>query len=278
MSDDHLEHYQRDGYAVVRGVFGPEEVAELAGAFDRIYRQGLCRGRSYRDHNVFFRLTDDPAMGPIVRMVQWPSYFDPVMARYRTHPKLLRLLEPLLGSDLKQIINQLHWKPPGAAQVDFAYHQDIRSRRPRQAYRAPTTSYVQTGIAIDPHDESNGAMLMLPGSHRLGELCFDRTDHPVMNRPLANDDLRAVGLDPASCRVLRMEPGDVALWHLHLVHGSGPNHSTRDRRFFLNGYVIAANCDRGEWAFRDGKPCALGEPVLVHYEDLYSKPGPFYVD
>jgi hypothetical protein len=42
--------------------------------------------------------------------------------------------------------------------------------------------------------------------------------------------------------------------------------------------VIAENCDRGEWAFRDGEPCALGEPVLVHYDELYERPEPHYVD
>ena len=73
--------------------------------------------------------------------------------------------------------------------------------------------------------------------------------------------------------------GDLAFWHVHTLHGSGPNRSTMDRRFYINGYVTAANCDRGEWAFRDGAPCPLqGEQSLVHYEELYSNPGPMFVD
>jgi hypothetical protein len=71
----------------------------------------------------------------------------------------------------------------------------------------------------------------------------------------------------------------VAIWHVHTLHGSGPNRSQGDRRFYINGYVTAANCDRGEWAFRDGEPCPLeGEHSLVHYEELYSNPGPMFVD
>ena len=62
------------------------------------------------------------------------------------------------------------------------------------------------------------------------------------------------------------------------MHGSGPNRSDRDRRFYINGYVTAQNAERGAWAFRDGKPCPLGEPVLIHYEDLYQRPEPHYVD
>jgi len=276
MGYDHVEHFRAHGYAVIRGAFRPPEIEELANAFDRVQAKALDLGRSYRHQNVFFRLTDDPALGSVVRMVQWPAYFDPVLARYRTDARFMRLLAPLIGSNLKQIINQMHWKTPGASSGEFGYHQDIRSRRPREAYLNPARTYVQTGIAIDPHRRDNGCMTVLPGSHRLGELRFH--EGPTLDRNLSDDDLRAAGLDPAEKVDLLLEPGDLALWHVFLVHGSGPNTTSMDRRFLINGYVEADHCCRGEWAFRDGKPCELGEPVLVHYEELYAKPGPFFVD
>ena len=61
-----------------------------------------------------------------------------------------------------------------------------------------------------------------------------------MNRSLDDDDVRHVGLDPAGARVLELQPGDVALWHLYTVHGSGPNRSATDRRLYINGYVKAS--------------------------------------
>jgi len=42
--------------------------------------------------------------------------------------------------------------------------------------------------------------------------------------------------------------------------------------------VIADNCDRGVLAFRDGEPQPLGDPVLIHYEDLHARPEPHYVE
>jgi ectoine hydroxylase-related dioxygenase (phytanoyl-CoA dioxygenase family) len=273
---DHLEHYHEHGYAVVKGVFDRREVGELSLAFDRLYARALGYGASFRHQNVLFRLGDDPNLGRIVRMVQWPSYVDPVLARYRNDPRMLAILAPLLGTDLKQIINQMHWKPPGAQAVEWGYHQDIRSRRPREAYRSPATSYIQTGIAIDRHGEDNGAMTVVPGSHRLGEL--SAAGGPVMERALSDRDLVDLGLDPGHVVQLRLDPGDVAFWHLHTIHGSGANRATIDRRFYLNGYVVAEHCDRGEWAFRGGEPCPLGEPVLVHYEDLHRRTEPHYVD
>lgn len=278
MPTDSIAHYREHGYAVIPGVFAAAEVAGMAAAFERIRAEALARGRSWRDRNVFFRMADDAARGRILRYVQWPGWIDATLERVRRDPRLFDILAPLIGRDLKQIINQMHWKPPGA-KAEFGLHQDSRSRRPRQAFRELATSYVQTGIAIDPHRVENGAMVVVPGSHLRGELPFDPT-RPSMD--VALDDaghLASLGVDASQAVPVLMNPGDVAVWHVHTLHGSGPNRSAIDRRLYINGYVTAANCDRGEWAFRDGVPCPLeGEPALVHYEDLYTNPGPMFVD
>ena len=60
--------------------------------------------------------------------------------------------------------------------------------------------------------------------------------------------------------------------------GSGSNRSNHKRRFYINGYVRAGDCDRGEWAFRGGRAVPLGPiPALVHYEELRERPEPHYV-
>jgi len=99
-----------------------------------------------------------------------------------------------------------------------------------------------------------------------------------MNWALSDEDLNSFGLDPAMRWNLILEPGDVAFWHLYLVHGSGPNIAKIDRRFYFNGFVSAANCDHGKWTFNNSKPCPLGELVLVQYEDLHDRLEPHYID
>jgi ectoine hydroxylase-related dioxygenase (phytanoyl-CoA dioxygenase family) len=272
-----LAAYREQGYAVLRRVFEPAEIAEMAAAFDRHRERGLALGASYRHGNLHYRLGEDPRLGKIVRMVQWPSYEDPVLARYRTDPRIFAILEPLIGRDIKQIINQLHWKPPGAAAAEFAFHQDVRFRRPREAFRELERSYVQTGIAIDHHSAASGAMRVYPGSHALGEIDLGLVGR-VMDGEMAEEGLRRAGLDPARLVDLELEPGDVALWSAYAIHGSGANRTSRDRRFYLNGYVRAADCDRGEWAFRGGDPALLGEPALVHYDELHSRPEPHFIE
>ena len=277
MDTSYVKQYDEFGYAIVRGVFSPDEVEEMAHAFDRVYAEGLVLGKSFRHGNTYFHIADDANLGPIVRMVQWPSYFNKVLDRYRRDPRMLEIVAPIIGTNLKQIINQMHWKPPGAAMVEFGYHQDSCFRRPRDAYRDMAVSYLQTGIAIDPHTVGNGAVTIYPGSHRMGEVKFPAQGR-VMHSAASDRSLESIGLDPAGLVTVEMEPGDVAFWGLNTIHGSGPNVSNIDRRLYINGYVIAENCDRGEWTFRDGQPVELGDPVLVHYEDLHDDPFPHFVD
>lgn len=270
--------YARDGYAVIRGLFSAAEVAGIAAAFDRLQAEGLARGRSFRHGNLLFRLGDDPHLGRILRMVQWPAWRDALLDRVRLDLRFVAVLQPLIGDDLKQIINQMHWKPPGAAKVEFAYHQDSRFRRPAEAFRNLATSYVQTGLAIDAHTRASGAMKVIPGSHRRGDLGLG-ADGPILDQTLQDDALRAVGLDPATAVDLELAPGDLALWSPYLVHGSGINVTSADRRLYINGYVRSADCDRGEVAFVRGRPQPLGlQPALVHYEALREKPEPHFVD
>ena len=185
------------------------------------------------------------------------------------------MLAPLIGKDIKQIINQLHWKAPGAV-GDFAWHQDSRFRKPYEAYRNLGDSYVQTGLAIDPHDPLSGGMKFIPRSHAEGDLDLD-TGTEVLGSAMKDDLLRGVGLNPDDVIELDLGPGDLALWSPHLVHGSGNNKADHRRRFYINGYVRAEDCDRGEWAFRNGEPVPLGdEPALVHYEQLRENPEPHY--
>jgi hypothetical protein len=271
-----LGQYLRDGYAIVRGFFSADEVAEVAAAADRLYAEGVEHGRCFRHGNLFYNVARGDGGEPLVRMVQWPSYHQPVLNRARLDTRFAELLEPLIGPDLKQIINQVHWKATGAL-GDFAWHQDSRSRRPASAFRNLATSYVQTGLAIDPHMPESGGMRFIPRSHLRGDLGMDCSTK-ALGTAMTGDALEAVGLREDDAIDLVLEPGDLALWSPYLVHGSGKNVSDHRRRFLINGYVRAADCDRGEWAFRSGHPVPLGpRPALVHYEELYERPGPHYL-
>jgi hypothetical protein len=276
-ADADLAHYWSDGYAIVPGFFGSDEVAEVATALDQLYAEGVCHGRCFRHGNLFYNVAREGDGEPLVRMVQWPSYHQPILNRARLEPRFAELLEPLIGGNLKQIINQVHWKAPGSL-GDFAWHQDSRFRRPASAYRKLGTAYVQTGLAIDPHTPESGCMKIIPRSHLHGDLRME-SSKLVLGTAMTGAALEGAGLAESDVVDLVLEPGDLALWSPYLVHGSGNNVSDHRRRLYINGYVRAGDCDRGEWAFRGGRPVPLGpRPQLVHYEELHDRPEPHYVN
>jgi len=270
------EHYWREGFAIFRGLFSRAEIEEIGSATDQLYAEGIAHGRSFRHGNLFYDVAVAGSGKPLVRMAQWPSYHQRVLNRVRLDARMARLLEPLIGRNLKQIINQVHWKAPSKL-GHFAWHQDSRSRRPASAYRSLAEAYVQTGLAIDPNRPESGCMRIVPRSHLRGDLGMDCSSR-ALGTAMSCDALEAVGLSEADAIDLVLEPGDLALWSPYLVHGSGTNGSDHKRRLYINGYVRASDCDRGEWAFREGKSVPLGpRPALVHYEGLYEHPEPHYV-
>ena len=214
---------------------------------------------------------------PLVRMVQWPSYHQPVLNRVRLDTRFAELLEPLIGRNLKQIINQIHWKAPGSL-GDFAWHQDSKSRRPASAFRNLADSYVQTGLALDPHTPESGCLRFIPGSHLRGDLQMGCETHSLGRR---DEGRGARGRRPFGGRRDRPAARVRAISRSGAhISSMGPARTGSDhkRRFYINGYVRAEDCDRGEWAFRNGQPVPFGpKPALVHYEELRERPGPHYV-
>ena len=273
---DIAKAYGSQGYAIVRGLFAGHELQAIGAAIDQVHEEGVRHGRSFRHGNLFYNVAPGADGTPNVRMAQWPSYHQPVLNNVRLDPRMAAVLAPIIGSDLKQIINQLHWKARGGM-GDFAWHQDSRFRRPESAYRNLAASYIQTGLAIDPHTPETGCMRFIPKSHLQGDLGLDESTE-VLGNAMNDAVLLAAGLSPLDAIDVVMEPGDLALWSPYLVHGSGANRSTHRRRLYINGYVRANDCDRGEWAFRDGEPVPFGpEPALVHYEALRERGDPHYV-
>jgi ectoine hydroxylase-related dioxygenase (phytanoyl-CoA dioxygenase family) len=276
-----VEEFNTNGYAIVRGFLSRQDVADVATEVDRMYREGLKHHATYRDHNLLFEVLDDPrAKRRIVLQAHWTAWISPLLEQLRRDPRYYDVLSPFLGTDIKQIAHQLHWKPPGAKYTFYRYHQDARFREASDGAATQLHGSVTTGLAIDPQTVANGALRVIPKSHTRGYLGLS-DDGPIMVGQTQDEELRRAGLDPANVVTCEMEPGDLLLWTLYTVHGSAPNVSDNDRRFMINSYVCASgdSGDRGEWAFRNGVSTPLGsEPQICKYEQLRERPGPFYVE
>ena len=276
---DLVAELHAEGFAIVRGFLSSSETAEISAETHRMYQEGLKHHATYRHKNLLFEVLDDPkANRRVVLQAHWTAWLSPLLERMRRSEKYFAVLEPFLGSDIKQITHQVHWKPPGAKYTSYRFHQDARFREGNAKDVGYLQSTVTTGLAIDRQTVENGALRVIPKSHRLGYLGLS-DDGPVMVGQTQDEELRRAGLDPSSIVACEMEPGDLLLWTLFTVHGSAANVSDYDRRFMINSYVRAGDSERGEWAFRDGISTPLGtEPQICKYEQLRERPGPFYIE
>ncbi|MEM9014480.1 MAG: phytanoyl-CoA dioxygenase family protein [Pseudomonadota bacterium] len=90
-------------------------------------------------------------------------------------------------------------------------------------------------ISVDPADHNNGALEILPGSHRLGKL----------------SDSRSAALGEISeAKTLETNPGDIVFLSTPILHRSGPSRTSRRRRTIQIDYSWAPLPKPLEWAFR----------------------------
>ncbi len=217
---------ERDGFAIVRGVADPTEVAAMEAAFDDLVAIARTLPGETDWSGSRFVLTADPFR---LRRVVWCGGASPTLAAWGHDPRILGLAADALDSpDLVQLIQQAHVKLPGD-EVDFDWHQDASNRRWGTDQWTDVNgrgSFVQIALAVDPMGPDNGGLRMMPGTHRLGFVADLRTG-VVAPHHLAGTVVDVV-----------LDPGDAVVFGPFVIHGSGPNQGTIPRRLFLQGYAL----------------------------------------
>ncbi len=255
VSVEEYVRFRAQGFLVVRDLVPSAEVDELRAHTDDIIHQrlelpgvppapvGAAAGHS--------GILDPALLGEIerryVRIHMLHRRLE-IHERFLLHPRILDVLEALIGPDVMAMQTMLFLKPPGSD--GQGYHQD--------SYYIPTLpdSLCGAWLAIDRADLDNGCMHFAVGSQHepiypdagnrsghypLGEL----QDLAIIDHASDTDESRN-GLTPiarrheASWVAAPAEPGDVVFFGGHVVHWSYANR-TRDRfrRAFVGHYANA---------------------------------------
>jgi ectoine hydroxylase-related dioxygenase (phytanoyl-CoA dioxygenase family) len=91
-------------------------------------------------------------------------------------------------------------------------------------------------MALDPCDEANGCMQVVPGSHTWPLLCTTKADTKV-----SFTDVTVPLPEGQEVHAVEMEPGDVLFFNGAVVHGSYPNTTAdRFRRALIGHYIEGA--------------------------------------
>lgn len=246
-----IDAYWEQGFAHIPAVFPASEIKELAGYFDEVRAMGEGLTEVTKRGLAEFRVI--PIQGrPTLKFAKWASSAHAGLDKFRTSPRLLAVAMALLGPNLRQITNQMHYKNPGDG-VSFQFHQDCTFRKPDAAYRNLLKSFCQIAIAVDESTVENGCLQFIPGSHKekraLLEGGYEGWESNGGNAAM-------LSRFPAPVDGL-MEPGDLMIWSAFTIHGSQPNRSSRSRRVYINGFARAEDCDHGVRVTEEGRTVAL---------------------
>jgi hypothetical protein len=94
---------------------------------------------------------------------------------------------------------------------------------------------VTAWIALTPSNKANGAMGFIPGTHKKDQI--EHRDTFAKNNLLTRGQEVAVDVDEDQAVTIELEPGEMSLHHVRLVHGSPPNPSDDRRIGFAIRYI-----------------------------------------
>jgi len=201
---------ERESWTMLPGVFEPAELANLREEVDEIF--ATMPAERVREDKEEFRY----------ELLNRSAACQQAVA----HPRVLEVVEPLLGEDC-HVIAHTAWRNP----ADFAggpWHCDAGPHIPRAEGiewddRIPYPVFaIGTHIYLQDCNRDDGPTAILPGSHRSGRLApYDRMYDP---------DLTYEGRAPV---LIEAKAGDVALFVSDAWHRGLPATADGRGRYFL---------------------------------------------
>jgi len=214
------EQFQRDGYLVVRGLANPAEVAALRTLVDTMLDPLLGPVEFEADVGYPGAPKNKLDAGGLTPRRLLHAYSrDPLLRAWARDPRVGRRLQQFFGRRAPYVSqchhNCIMTKHPGYSSLT-SWHQDIRYWSFQRA------DLISTWLALGPERKVNGALLVIPGSHRLevdalryDQALFLRTDLP------ANEALIA------HAKMIELDAGDMLFFHCRLFHAAGRNETDR---------------------------------------------------
>lgn len=218
-----VEDYQRDGFAIARGLFSQAEVDRFSDYFTSMVERG---GDGWAEGGVDPEHPDPLKRYP--RLLQ-PHRGDDVAFGFMIDPRVRAHLTELAGAEPFAVQTMVYFKPPGGRGQNL--HQD------NMYLLVQPGTCIAAWLALDDCDEENGCMMLVPGTQDLPIIC--QVETPGLREEQWGDI--ETPLPPGKVAVpALMKRGDVLFFNGSVIHGSFKNRSeTRFRRTLIGHYIAA---------------------------------------
>jgi ectoine hydroxylase-related dioxygenase (phytanoyl-CoA dioxygenase family) len=226
LTEEQIARYHREGYLAVPGVIDVARVQALRRVTDAFVE----RSRTVATSDAVFDL--DPrhtASTPVLRRIKNPADNDPLYRWVAFDSPIPDIVAQLIGPAVRFHHSKLNMKGSliGAA---VEVHQDAAF------YPHSNDDVLAVGLLLDDATSANGAMAVLPGSHR-GPIYTHYDARGRFVGCMREDDVAR--LDRSGAVLLELPAGSIHIHHYRLIHWSAPNTSTAERRLLINSYTAA---------------------------------------
>ena len=170
--------------------------------------------------------------------------------RLVSHPRVLDAVEGVLGPDIIVWSAGLFNKHPHDSSY-VSWHQD------GTYWELDSTKVTTAWIALSASNPANGCMRVVPGSHRQG--IHPHEDTYAEANALSRGQEVQVAVDESTVTDVVLQPGEMSLHDVRIIHGSNANTSDFKRVGYVIRYVAPEVRQIGN------KPTA----VLVRGEDRF---------
>jgi phytanoyl-CoA hydroxylase len=249
LSDLQAEQFNSDGYLILRGAVTPV-ACELMLSVTREHLRKAVPPLEY-EADVGYpgapKSLDEPG-GRTVRRLRGAYHRHACFRVWAEDKRLVTMLRQLIGEPVCLTLshhNCVMTKHPNFGTAT-GWHRDIRY----WSFSKP--DLISVWLALGAEDAGNGALEVIPGSHRmdikpaqLDDLDFLRPEVPE------NQALFARGIP------LDLEKGDVILFHSRLFHSAGTNRSAS-----VKNSVVFAYHGQSNRPIEGSKSAAGGEVAL----------------
>jgi ectoine hydroxylase-related dioxygenase (phytanoyl-CoA dioxygenase family) len=226
LTDAQIASYHREGYLALPRFFDPERVAALRRVTDAFVERSRAVART---DGVFDLDPRHTAVAPVVRRIKNPADHDPLYAWLSLESPILDVVSELIGPSLRFHHSKLNLKG-SLIGAPVEVHQDAAF------YPHSNDDVLAVGLLLDDATADNGAMAVLPGSHRGPIYTHFDAQGRFVGGMRAEDIAR---LDRRGAVLLDLPAGSIHIHHYRLIHWSAPNTSPGERRLLINSYTAA---------------------------------------